>query len=478
MSLDVSGFEDFGVGKEVVVRVGDKHPLLLLCSALPWSDMLALVLPDLKRTERLCWWRGRPLRIRIHLGVYLLQQLLNCSDRSMERSLRDNAAFQVFCGYGQIPGWHAPDHSKIEAFRSRLSPATQCALANVLAKQAVRRGFAQAEHIDMDSTVQSPDMSYPASAHLLVKTALWGRRLQKLLQKKLPELVKDVLPIVDMKKIKGIAKEHYFEKHKAFKERRAARQETLGKLWSAVSEVSQPIIGFARYLTEPFMLASLSRRESSLVRQFVEKAPVLLSDIFARCYEDLPMQSKFFAYNRDAVSCFNKNKHYKGLEFGRQFQIGRIAGNFVYSIPNHSIRMPDASSVKDMLVEHIELFQTPIASISADKGYYSKENERLALAFGIKAVGIQRPNRTLRDAPYNPMSKEQEELLANRRAGIEPIIGHLKRFWQMGRSRMKTDQTTESSGYCALLGFNLRQMMRYLVIEDKSMPAGNYPQAS
>lgn len=76
-----------------------------------------------------------------------------------------------------------------------------------------------------------------------------------------------------------------------------------------------------------------------------------------------------------AVECFNKNKHHKSLEFGRQFQIGRVGGNFVYSIPNNSIRMPDAANLKNMVVQHIELFQTHIESLVTDKGYYSEENE-------------------------------------------------------------------------------------------------------
>ena len=109
----------------------------------------------------------------------------------------------------------------------------------------------------------------------------------------------------------------------------------------------------------------------------------------------------------------------------------------------------------------ISLFQTPIDSIATDKGYYSKDNEQLALDFKIKKIGIQRPNRKLRHAPII----DYEQALENRRAGIEPLIGHLKRSWQMGRSRMKSDKTTESSGYCAILGFNLRQMVRYLTGE-------------
>ena len=68
---------------------------------------------------------GRPLRVRIHLVAYILQQMFNLTDRVAEQQVRDNAAFRLFCGYGILLKWHAPDHTKIEAFRSRLTPDTQ-----------------------------------------------------------------------------------------------------------------------------------------------------------------------------------------------------------------------------------------------------------------------------------------------------------------------------------------------------------------
>lgn len=53
----------------------------------------------------------------------------------------------------------------------------------------------------------------------------------------------------------------------------------------------------------------------------------------------------------------------------------------------------------------------------------------------------------------------------HRRAGIEPLIGHTKQGGQLGRSRMKSDETTKSAGYAAVFGFNLRQLTRYLIGE-------------
>ncbi len=65
------------------------------------------------------------------------------------------------------------------------------------------------------------------------------------------------------------------------------------------------------------------------------------------------------------------------------------------------------------------------------------------------------------DAPYYFPGVGGAGKLHNRHAGIEPIIGHLKHGWQMGKSRMKSDATTLSAGCSSILGFNLRQLKKY-----------------
>ena len=177
MSFDTQGFDQAVTGTTITLNIADQHPLIKLAQTLPWPDLLDLILPDLKQTEKRCWWRGRPLRIRIHLGIYLLQQMLNLTDRQTEYALRDNAAFRLFCGVGFLSQWHAPDHTKIEAFRSRLLPETQRKLANLMATHAVKLNYACPTQLDVDSTVQAANISHPSSANLLVKTALLAKRI-------------------------------------------------------------------------------------------------------------------------------------------------------------------------------------------------------------------------------------------------------------------------------------------------------------
>ena len=85
MSLDVDGFTNEVNGCEVVIKIDSNHRLLKLARNLPWDAMLDAILPDLQRTDKKHWWMGRPLRVRIHLGVYILQQMFNLTDRAAEQ---------------------------------------------------------------------------------------------------------------------------------------------------------------------------------------------------------------------------------------------------------------------------------------------------------------------------------------------------------------------------------------------------------
>ncbi|MFO9251820.1 hypothetical protein SDA24_15330 [Legionella pneumophila serogroup 8] len=68
MSLDVGGFDEQVTGDTITITISNEHRLIKLAQKIPWDEMLKLVLPDLKRTDKKRWWMGRPLRIRIHLG--------------------------------------------------------------------------------------------------------------------------------------------------------------------------------------------------------------------------------------------------------------------------------------------------------------------------------------------------------------------------------------------------------------------------
>ncbi len=458
MSFCINNIDKKITSYKITIEVNDTHPLIQLANKIDWRKLESIVLPDLKKTTAdWQWWLGRKLCLRTHLAVYLLQQLLNSTDRGIENSIKLTPLYQVFCGRTIVKKWHCPDHTRIHSFRSRLSPETQCFLSNEIANLAVKLKFAKPEHIDIDSTIQEPDMQHPSMSNLLVKAAGMARDVQKLLQKR---NIKTDAPEIDMKKIKSKARNYFFIKRKKSLKNAAEKDFALKELWKAVTQPVQELLKYQHLLTEPFVFDNLKKHDKKLVNAFVNKVAPFISESYEHNFWHTPMNCKIFSFHRNDVDCFNKGKENKPKEFGRQFQIGRIEGNFIWSIPNHSVRMQDQECVKPMIIGHLNLFQKAIESAGTDKGYYSKDNEKFMLNLGVKDVGLQRPQRKLRDPPNNPITEERLTELINRRSGIEPLIGHMKKRWQLGRSRMKLDETTEASGFAAMLGFNLHQLLR------------------
>ena len=94
--------------------------------------------------------------------------------------------------------------------------------------------------------------------------------------------------------------------------------------------------------------------------------------------------------------------------------------------------------------------------MTTDKGCYSHQNVKYVEGITGDADGIQRPTNV-----KNQVEGHWKEELFNRRAGVEPIIGHAKQYG-LGKSRMKSDEATLSSGYRSITGFNFHQLMRKL----------------
>jgi transposase, IS5 family len=205
MSLCLSGLYTPCRASTVTIDVSPTHPLLRLALVIPWPALADLVLPDLKRTTtKGKWWLGRKLTLRIHLGALLLQWLYDLTDRQVEWAMKDNAAYQLFCGCAVVDNWHAPDHTKIEAFRSRLSPETQRQLANHVAVWGTELGFADPSKMDIDSTIQEANIAYPSDAQLMVKMTLLVNKVWMYMKKNV-SLFAEFIPTVDVKTVKAKA---------------------------------------------------------------------------------------------------------------------------------------------------------------------------------------------------------------------------------------------------------------------------------
>lgn len=458
MSLCLSGLHLPCGACPVTIEVSPNHPLIQLALVIPWQELAELVLPDLKRTTaKGNWWRGRKLKLRLHLGALLLQWLYDLTDRQVDWAIKDNAAYQLFCGCCLVEDWHAPDHTKIEEFRSRLSPETQRQLANQVAVWATELGFADPSKMDIDSTIQAANIAYPSDAHLMVKMTLLVNKVWMYMKKNV-SFFADFIATVDVKAVKAKAKVYLFNHHKEIEHKKAAFESLWHESFTQICNVKKYFEVLLDYDIErmPWNI----RRSFDQVGEYCSHFFLHVASFMCR---GVMVPEKALSFHAKAISCFNKGKLSKGLQFGRAFQLGRIGGNFLVVGSCTSLRMEDKTSVRPMVGEHQTLFgEGTLESCGTDKGYYSSANRKyLASLEGLSEFCLQQPGADLKNRSES--EAEVHARLVDRRSGIEPLIGHAKHGGQLGRSRMKTDETTLAAGYSAIGGFNLRQLVRHLM---------------
>ncbi len=442
MSIHEDGLRCKIKGGDLIINIDEKHPLLILGNTLPWLQLFDIILPDLKiSTAKGKWWCGHALKVRVHLGVYILQQLFNKKDRQIESEIKENAAYQIFCGRGIVEDWRCPDHTKIEEFRSRLLLQTQQILANKIAQIAVQLGFACADTMDIYSTIQEANITYPRDSTSMVKLSAIAHIVGVYLNK---HLFEDKLWYVDLKAIKSMARQCFYNKEKPLVDLWALAYGEVARIKHASILVGKDLPGLSWFITRA-------------LRQLQTYGSDYFTSILPWVLRDEPSKGKTLSFHLKDISCFHKKS--KGHQFGRSHQIGRLKGNFLLIGLSDKVRMEDKPSLPLMLQLHQSLFtQNALSSLAADKGYASKANKAILSEAGVKEIGLQL--RTSKEV-YSPSERELGRELQNRRAGIEPLIGHLKKGWQLGKTRMKPDQSSLSSAYTSVLGFNLRQLMRY-----------------
>jgi IS5 family transposase len=330
-------------------------------------------------------------------------------------------------------------------------------MANVVAVWATELGCADLSAMDIDSTVQEANIAYLSDAHLMVKMTLLVQKVWMYMKQHIAFFA-DFIPCVD---VKAKARAYLFRDRKEPEHAKT----TFPELWH---EAFTQIHHVRKYFD--VLLDYDIHRMPWNIRRALEQVNEHCSNLFLHVASFLcrgvVVPDKALSFHAKAVSCFNKGKAAHRLEFGRAFQLGRIGGNFLVVGACTSIRMEDKASVRPMIEEHQGLFgQGVLQSFGTDKGYYSQANHNyLRVVVGLEEGGLQQPGLAIGSLTEREAATRAR--LANRRAGIEPLIGHAKQGGQLGQSRMKTDETTLAAGYSAIGGFNLRQLIRHLLGKD------------
>lgn len=395
--------------------INPKHPLCTLTKRIPWKEIE-------HHFSGLYANTGRPAKpIRLMVSLLILKQLYNLSDESMVERWIENPYFQFFSGE-TVFQWSFPCHSTdLVYFRKRIGREGVKKIFQVSIDLHGKK--AKEKEVVVDTTVQEKNITFPTD------TKLYKRIIEHCV---------------------GIAK----------KERIILRQSyrrTTTKLLCAQRFRNHPK-NRKKARAAQRKLKTIAGR---LVRELERKLP---ASSLGRYSQEIALFQKIVAQKRNSankiysihepqVYCISKGKDHKKYEFGSKASIAvtKNSGIIVGAV-HFSTNIYDGHTLPETLTQTTELVGSRPKVAICDRGYRGKST--------IDGTAIEIPKNPGKRASAYEKRKARKRF--RRRAGIEPIIGHLKSDYRLMRNYLKGSLGDSINLMLAAAAFNFKKLVRQL----------------
>ena len=152
-----------------------------------------------------------------------------------------------------------------------------------------------------------------------------------------------------------------------------------------------------------------------------------------------------------------RGKAGKAVEFGLKWGINRIRGGFLQGfLIGDGKNASDTTFAIEALRVHERTFGHMPETYGYDRGGYSEANIKRAKKMGVKNVGIAPKGQAKWAIPDSLKQK-----VVNERAQVEGGIGTIKcSRYRFNKPNARSTQAMATYGHRAILGFNLRKLIR------------------
>ena len=149
-------------GNDLSQQLDPTDPLLKLAQVIPWSDF------DAAFEKHYTQGIGAPSKpIRLMVGLLILKQLENLSDETIVLQWKPNPYYQVLSGSTECSA-KAPGHStELVHFRTRIGATGIQKIFDM--SIALHGRLAQEDTVNIDTTVQEKNITYPTDAKRAIK---------------------------------------------------------------------------------------------------------------------------------------------------------------------------------------------------------------------------------------------------------------------------------------------------------------------
>jgi transposase, IS5 family len=393
-------------------------------------DCLAARRPGSRRTGRPGIAPDRLLRCCV------LKHLKGWSFRALDRELRSNLIYRRFTRFDAEA---TPTYSAFSKLFAVLSPEVTKQIHYRVVGLAREKGAAPGHKIRIDSTVVESNVHYPSDSTLLGDGV---RVLSRALKRMASECQVGALEVVNH----GRAVKHrLLEISRAAKSLTQTSRERMQKSYGKLLGLTRGVVREAGQALRQwewggFQVARNCVRmeaQASQLRHFLPLVQKVIAQTEERVFGgNNHVAGKVLSLFEPHTQVIRKGKAHKPNEFGRLVRVDEVENGIVSGYGVLEGNTADTDSFLPALEQHKDIFGQVPRLATADRGFFSAQNERQAKDLGVEKVAL--PARGRLSETRTQHQKERWFQRALRwRAGEEATLSHLKNPFSMSRAFYK-----------------------------------------
>jgi len=402
--------------------INESHELVGLSKRMDWESI------ERDLSVYYCEDNGRPsVPIRLIVGVIMLRRIFNQSDESVLDRWVENPYWQYFCGETYFRHEYPFDRTELIKFRRRIGEEG----AEKILKASVNLFGAREvmeKEVLIDTTVQEKNITFPTDVKLQKKIIEKCRKISKKEGIRLRQTY--------IGELKQLMIDQRFHDHPRRKKKALAARRRIKVIAGKVFRDLERKMGQAQRLKYQNQF-SIFKRVLTQVRDSTKK---------------------IYSLHQPQVSCIAKGKEHKKYEFGNKVSIAKTRkSGIIIGIMSFEGTPFDGDTLAPQLAQIERITNHKPETGIVDRGYRGRKQVN-----GTQIICPGKPPKMCR--------KYQRQKMRQRfraRAGIEPIIGHVKYDHRMLRNYLLDQIGDNMNSILAAVGFNLRKMLRRLKSEAK-----------
>lgn len=400
-----------------------KHQLCLLSKKIDWDKV------EKDFSEYYCVDNGRPsIPIQKIVGVILLKRVYNHSDESVVERWMENPYWQYFCGETYFQYQQPFDPTELIKFRQRVGESGAEKILSLSIDLFEKKEIEEKEVL-IDTTVQEKNITFPTDTKLQKRII---EKCRKIAEKEGIELRQSYKRILKQLMIDQRFRQHPKRRKKA---NAAARKiKTLAGRLTRDIERKMNDDQLERYTTDLTIFKLILNQQKNT-------------------------KKKIYSIHEPHTQCIAKGKESKKYEFGNKTSIvktrksGIIVGALAFK---QNIYDGDTLEPQLEQIKRLTNYQPKIGIV--DRGYRGRSK--------ILDTTIICPKKIPKSANSYQKQKIRKQFRA--RAGIEPVIGHIKHDHRMIRNYLSGELGDTLNTLLAAAGFNMKKMLNRLKVEARN----------